>query len=465
MESEKKPEKKPFVEREWTEDTEGKYDEDGFFVTPNGSFWDQDYVYFNREGFDRHGGRYDENGEYVPGEGWDDNLNCYESEKEQYNNEENELDEGYTEDAMMKELAQFDDDDDLFEGKDLIKEDPNIEKVVKHENEKDEFIDDVIENKKEEKEDNNADDLEEREDDEYEEIEDEEKEDIKDDKNKKNDKNEKNVINIEKEKKVFVVKTKDGDVFTINGNDNKNDVNNDDDNVELNISNLEIDINQMNNEDNCDQNEDEKAMSGVNSNEFAKKYLSSKSNSFIKFNNNLKGRVAAQRSKNPPSYILALCPELLENPDKKNAIKNNYAVTDAITEEMESDTFTPRQTEKFNDYSAAQNTIQNKSINMNDYHIKKLYEWLRPIKVDNYLENFIDGGYHCIELMLLQMESKNPITDAILRDDLGIKKIGHRARIINKLLEEGKKLNNKLKSSMLIVGNGKTEKICECIIF
>ena len=226
MESEKKPEKKPFVEREWTEDTEGKYDEDGFFVTPNGSFWDQDYVYFNREGFDRHGGRYDENGEYVPGEGWDDNLNCYESEKEQYNNEENELDEGYTEDAMMKELAQFDDDDDLFEGKDLIKEDPNIEKVVKHENEKDEFIDDVIENKKEEKEDNNADDLEEREDDEYEEIEDEEKEDIKDDKNKKNDKNEKNVINIEKEKKVFVVKTKDGDVFTINGNDNKNDVNN-----------------------------------------------------------------------------------------------------------------------------------------------------------------------------------------------------------------------------------------------
>ena len=102
---------------------------------------------------------------------------------------------------------------------------------------------------------------------------------------------------------------------------------------------------------------------------------------------------------------------------------------------------------------------------MNDYHIKKLYEWLRPIKVDNYLENFIDGGYHCIELMLLQMESKNPITDAILRDDLGIKKIGHRARIINKLLEEGKKLNNKLKSSMLIVGNGKTEKICECIIY
>ena len=70
---------------------------------------------------------------------------------------------------------------------------------------------------------------------------------------------------------------------------------------------------------------------------------------------------------------------------------------------------------------------------MNDTYVKKLYEWLKPIKVENYIENFIDGGYHCVELMLLQMESKSPITDAILRDDLGIEKIGHRARIINLL--------------------------------
>jgi len=221
METAKIPEKKPFIEREWTEDIEGKLDEDGFFVTPNGSFWDQDYVYFNREGFDRHGGRYDENGEYIPGEGWDDNLNCYESEKEEYNNEkdeDNELDEGYTEDAMMKELAQFNDDDDLFEGKDLIKEDPNIEKVIKHENEKDDFMDENIEDNK-----NIADDLEEREDDEYEEIEDEEKE--KEDKKEenKNKKEGKNIINIEKGKKVFVIKTESGKSFTINGDDSNDE--------------------------------------------------------------------------------------------------------------------------------------------------------------------------------------------------------------------------------------------------
>lgn len=220
----KKFDKSTFKEREWKEDIEGELDNDGFFITPNGSFWDQDYVYFNRDGFDKHGGRYDENGEYVPGEGWDDNLNCYESEKEDYNNEkddDNDLDEGYTEDAMMKELIQFNDDDDLFEGKDLIKEDPNIEKVIKHENEKDDFMDDNI--KEEDK--NKIDDLEEREDDEYEEIEDEEKEDKKEDNNKKETKN---VINLEKEKKVFVIKTQSGNTFTINGdNDNlvKKDVN------------------------------------------------------------------------------------------------------------------------------------------------------------------------------------------------------------------------------------------------
>ena len=227
MEPEKKEEKKLFIERVWSEDIEGKLDEDGFFITPNGSFWDQDYVYFNREGFDKHGGRYDENGEYVPGKGWDDNLNCYESEKDNYDDEkeENEFDEGYTEEAMMKELAQFD-DDDLFEGKDLIKEDPNIEKVIKHENEKEEK-DDFMDEEKNEKKDNknNEDDLEDREDDEYEEIEDEEKEDAKDEKNKNkiNDKN--NVINIEKEKKSFVVKLNDGNTFTIN-QDNKDSLTN-----------------------------------------------------------------------------------------------------------------------------------------------------------------------------------------------------------------------------------------------
>ena len=50
-----KKNKKPFVERILDDYVEGEYDDEGFFNTPNGSFWDPDGVYFNREGFDKHG--------------------------------------------------------------------------------------------------------------------------------------------------------------------------------------------------------------------------------------------------------------------------------------------------------------------------------------------------------------------------------------------------------------------------
>ena len=101
---------------------------------------------------------------------------------------------------------------------------------------------------------------------------------------------------------------------------------------------------------------------------------------------------------------------------------------------------------------------------LEDIHIQKINQWLKTIKLEKYLKNFINGGYHCIELMLVQMESNNPITDIILRDDLGIDKIGYRARIINKLKEDAKKYNNKLKSSMLVFVKAETEKTCDCII-
>ena len=69
-----------FLERKFNDDLEGEYDDDGFFTTPNGSFWDQDRVYFNREGYDKYGGYYDDNDEYVPGKDWNEEYNCYEDE-------------------------------------------------------------------------------------------------------------------------------------------------------------------------------------------------------------------------------------------------------------------------------------------------------------------------------------------------------------------------------------------------
>jgi len=69
-----------FVEKEFKETDDGRYDKFGFYRLPDKSYWDPDGVYFNKEGFDKHGGYYDENCEYHPGKGWLPELMCYEDE-------------------------------------------------------------------------------------------------------------------------------------------------------------------------------------------------------------------------------------------------------------------------------------------------------------------------------------------------------------------------------------------------
>jgi hypothetical protein len=100
-----------------------------------------------------------------------------------------------------------------------------------------------------------------------------------------------------------------------------------------------------------------------------------------------------------------------------------------------------------------------------DENINILNNWLKALKIEDYLMNFIRNGYYSIELLLLQMESKNPLTVEILKNEIGIDKVGHRSRIINKLKDEGRSYNNKLKTSILIVGNGEKNKFCDCLIY
>ena len=107
---------------------------------------------------------------------------------------------------------------------------------------------------------------------------------------------------------------------------------------------------------------------------------------------------------------------------------------------------------------------QNKDYNV-DKNINKIKNWLEELKIGNYLENFIKNGYQSLELMMLQMESKNPLTDEILKEEIGIDKIGHRSRIINKLIEDSKHIYNKWKNPVLIIGADITKKICDCNIF
>ena len=89
---------KEFIERELNDYVQGEYDDLGFFNTPNGSFWDPDGVYFNRDGFDKHGGYYDDNNVYQPGEGWDEVNNRYFDEPDDYDDEYGSDHDNYDED-------------------------------------------------------------------------------------------------------------------------------------------------------------------------------------------------------------------------------------------------------------------------------------------------------------------------------------------------------------------------------
>ena len=100
-----------------------------------------------------------------------------------------------------------------------------------------------------------------------------------------------------------------------------------------------------------------------------------------------------------------------------------------------------------------------------DKYILELNNWLKSIKVESYLINFINGGYHSLELLLIQMETESPINQEILNDEIGIDIIGYRSRILNKLKEDGKSLNNKLKTTTLVVNNIGNDKNCECLIY
>ena len=66
-------------------------------------------------------------------------MNCYESEKEQIVCEENELDEDLKEEFMRKKLDKFDYRKNLFKGKDLVKNDPNIEIEIIYQKKKNKY--------------------------------------------------------------------------------------------------------------------------------------------------------------------------------------------------------------------------------------------------------------------------------------------------------------------------------------
>ena len=121
-----------------TKETKGEFDEDGFFTTPNGSFWDMDGEYFNHFGYDIHGGKYIDKLDYIPGPTWIEELGCYPEDKDKYQKEDlNDID--------------MDDCNDFEKDEDLNKEMENLD-IKNDNNEKDIDINDFKKLKDEKKE-------------------------------------------------------------------------------------------------------------------------------------------------------------------------------------------------------------------------------------------------------------------------------------------------------------------------
>ena len=132
----------PKERRKRTKETKGEFDEDGFFTTPNGSFWDMDGEYFNRYGFDIHGGKYIDKLDYIPGPTWIEELGCYPEDKDKYEKEE-DLDEMEMEMGDCQDIYPDEKNDDLINKienldlkKDEHKDEININDLKKEKKEK-----------------------------------------------------------------------------------------------------------------------------------------------------------------------------------------------------------------------------------------------------------------------------------------------------------------------------------------
>ena len=152
----------PKERRKRTKETEGKFDDDGFFTTPNGSFWDMDGEYFNRYGYDIHGGKYIDKLDYIPGPTWIEELGCYPEDKDKYLKDED------VNDDMDMDMEQFEGDGDLINDMNML----NIKDDIKEENKNKNKKDNDKKNKDKKKKNKKKKEEEDFDEDEWEEIED-----------------------------------------------------------------------------------------------------------------------------------------------------------------------------------------------------------------------------------------------------------------------------------------------------
>ena len=74
-----------------------------------------------------------------------------------------------------------------------------------------------------------------------------------------------------------------------------------------------------------------------------------------------------------------------------------------------------------------------------------LYQFLSSINLEEYIEIFRKNGYYNVELMYIQMECENPITEDMLKKDFGFNEIEHIKRIILNLKDCSKNYVKRLR--------------------
>ena len=103
-----------------------------------------------------------------------------------------------------------------------------------------------------------------------------------------------------------------------------------------------------------------------------------------------------------------------------------------------------------------------------------LYKFLTSINFEEYIKTFNDNGYYNAEILYIQMESRSPITEEILKNDFGINKIGHIKRIMLNLINLSKNYIKRLKNrnkdnnsykSIVFEGNPYTRACEACNLF
>lgn len=72
---------------------------------------------------------------------------------------------------------------------------------------------------------------------------------------------------------------------------------------------------------------------------------------------------------------------------------------------------------------------------MKTHNLKPIFNWLKEINLEELYELLCDAGYDDIKAMINQMSGPLPMTESDLLDS-GIKKLGHRLRIISKLKQD-----------------------------